>query len=140
MKILVSALLLLLAASPVSAIGPEEVEYKGRTAKGRVIGLQFLSDPATYGSGEKSLANCIAEELRIVCADAKGSPSKIIYEQGVEKSAAGRKAAAFYRQLYPAKKIDEWNDEGVYLGSFFVCKTGCSPEIPEFFITITHGD
>ncbi len=137
MKILIF-LILLISAQTANALGPEEQEFVGKLRNNRYVTLGFKSDPNIYGSGIKALSTCAYLGDSVVCSF--DGNKKIIYQLGTKKSKKFSLASKLYNELYPNKKIRKWNSDGVYSDIFFECTEGCSANVPNFFILITHGD
>jgi hypothetical protein len=139
MKALLLAAALSLASHAALAIGPEEMEFIGPLTGKRQVTLTFLSDPDLYGSGGKALARCKTDYTRLDCVNARGG-QPVSYAKGGKRSPYFRQARRLFSKINPGAKAKVWSEKGSYGDDCFVCRSGCSPSVPTFFILITHGD
>lgn len=129
----------LLTLSNAHALGPEEQEFIGMV-HGRMIALQFQDDPDLYSAGDASrLARCSYQDPSVICSDGTPKGDRLIYLKGDQSSNQVSAARALYERVYPKQKNGAPNSKGDYNG-YFACTVGCSSEVPELLVLITHGD
>jgi hypothetical protein len=139
MKLIALVAALFLLPQSASALGPEDQEFVGKLGR-RIVTLTFKADPNLYSGQAKELNNCLYEDDRIACSNGHSDKGQVIYVRGTSASTQFHAARKLYIEIYPKKKIKQWNSEGVYMDDFYSCKTGCSGSVPRLFILISHGD
>lgn len=132
-----AAIACLLACGGANALGPEEQEFIGEV-DGRAVALHFVADPNVYAGEGSGLGHCRLEG-ELICEAAQAGGPSTRYLEADEASKGSVSAQAIFRKAYPDQEIGAWNPEGVYYG-FFECSEGCSAEVPQRLVLVTHGD
>lgn len=152
-------LLLLLLPAVCHALGAEDTEFYARTRAGQVLRLKFVEDPQPwsgqnfiYGAaGTRSLSLCWSEKLNevrksFVCTTARGAAPALIYELlGTPDKAPTYNdqspQAAEYRAIAGKARLGKGTERGDrVLEAIFVCKQGCSPEVPRYIYEVSTYD
>ncbi len=148
-RLVIVALSLLLAPLQATAVGAEDTRYFGRDQAGRLVRLDFLTDPESWAGegslyGSRSVAGLAfcafvfrpeaPDELH--CAPARSQPATVVYRA----PAAGDDAPAFdapkpdaarYRSIAREAKLGNGDRRGdATLVRILACTQGCTPAVP----------
>jgi len=155
------SLLSLLLVAPIAAfaLGAEDTEFYGFVGANSVATLKFVDDPKpwsgnnfVYGNATfKQLALCWTEstkELRqaLVCKQSPNGKPTVTY--GVAGTPGRQPAysddtaeATEYRRVAKQSKLGTGAKRGdATLQTAFVCKSGCSLEVPKYIFEVAKYD